>query len=662
MIDGRHFLPPGVAAAMCVLWSAAVPSLGGQTVSPPGVGSANVVSLPAFPVVEPPLATAPEADEFAATVTRLKPPQLQEIEPLDFASALRRVPGVTITRFNQVGAFGGGEGGAVFLRGLGASRPGGEIKILMDGVPKLNGVFNHPLLDLISVDSAAQVEIHGRATPLEFGNVFASVNVTTPRLESPGHQARMTVAAGSFGTFVERLELGARTNDYDYYFTQSFRRSDGHRADSDGRMENQLLRLGAVLSPPWTASYTVNHTRNRATDPGIEGLPPGPPSTRGERYETEDWLHIATVKHQGPRARGTFRAYHNAGSADWLRRNVSGNDDSLGAWRLYGLRVREQLTPDPDTTILAGVDLDYDGGSLRTVPASSGPPGLFPRMTMRLCSVYSGLTRTFAFRDGKVAPSFGARYYDHNVFAEKWAPQAGVTYAAGKTKLHVGASRGINYPGLEVAVFSHLLIPALGRSWQTLRPEQADQFEAGVRHAINDRATIAMTLFSNRVRQRYVIVFPPPPPPRYANVESFRTEGAEISAEATLGGSVGASIGAALLRTRPDDVPYAPAGTLTAGLNWRVAAGWRLSADGVYVSSMHAASEARVAGAENPLRVGAQFLLNARLTHRFAWAALGRDEGEIYLSAENLTDRTFAYQPGYPIPGVNLMLGLRVKR
>jgi iron complex outermembrane receptor protein len=69
-----------------------------------------------------------------------------------------------------------------------------------------------------------------------------------------------------------------------------------------------------------------------------------------------------------------------------------------------------------------------------------------------------------------------------------------------------------------------------------------------------------------------------------------------------------------------------------------------------------------VAGAENPLRVGAHFLLNARLSRRWSWGKGDVHEGETYLSAENLIDRDFAYQPGYPIPGANFLLGLRLKR
>ena len=473
----------------------------------------------------------------------------------------------------------------------------------------------------------------------------------------------MWVAGGSFGTFVERLDLGERSGAFDVYASQSLRRSHGHRPDSGGRMENYLLRLGWAASPHWEAGYVFNHTHNRAIDPGVEGAPPGPPSTRGERYLTDDWFHVATITHRSGGATGTLRAYLNEGDADWFRRQYSHNADTFGSWRLYGLRWRETVAPWPGGEIVAGADLDFDRGTIRTVPPAPAPAGAFGPMTMRLFSPYFGVNHTFTLGNGlKVRPSAGARHYSHNRFPARWAPQAGVTVSSGRTQFFAGGSRAVNYPGLEVAVFSRVLIPALAESWRTLRPEEAGQFEAGIRHTVADRVAVAVTVFQTRARDRYVIVFPPPPPPRYANLGSYRLEGIELSADAQWRRNLAWFAGASLLRASPGGIPYAPGHTLTAGLNWQFAAGWRLSADAVYVSSMHAASEARVAGAGNPAVVGAQGLLNARLTRSLSWGARPANRAEFYLSGENLTDRKFAYQPGYTAPGVNFILGMRLKR
>lgn len=623
--------------------------------------SGRPLELPPFEVVGRPLTGLPETDRFGSAATTIDAGQLKDLAALDFASALRRTPGVTITRYNQVGAFGGGEGGAVFLRGMGSSRPGGEIKTLVDGVPKLNGVFNHPLLDLMSVDAAAGIAVHPRATPLDFGNTFAAVNIITPRVEQPGQILRGTVAAGSFGTIVERLDYGAKQGAFDFYLNQSLRRSDGARPDAGGRLENYFLRLGWDLAPRWNLSYQLNRTRNLTTDPGVEGAPAGPPSSRGETYETADWLHIAVLGYRYPRAEGSLRAYVNEGEGNWTRRPFSGNPDSRNDWRLYGVRWRETLRLWAGGEILAGADLDFDRGTSASIPPAPAQPSVFGPATARLFSAYAGINHTLAVSGVEITPSIGARFYAHDALGRRWAPQAGLVATAGATTWRAGFSRAVNHPGLEVRALSQF-IPALGPSWTGLDPEEADQFELGFRHALQAGTSVAVTLFRNDVRDRYVIAFPPPPPPRYVNLGSYRTEGVEAMVETSPIEGLAVFLGAALLRTDPGGLPYAPKRTFTGGLNWRIARGWFLNTDGSYTSAMQVYSAGRTAGATNPVRVGPQFLLNARLVRRFAWGAGGTNRGELYLSGENLTDRRFTYSPGYPLPGLNWMLGFRFER
>jgi outer membrane cobalamin receptor len=641
-----------LAAAAC--WSAAFASRASSA------GEASV-PLPPYDIVDRPLTGLPEVDGFGSTSTTVSEAQLQDLKALDFASALRRSPGVTITRYNQVGAFGGGEGGAVFLRGLGASRPGGEIKTMIDGVPKLNGVFNHPLLDLMSIDAAASISVHARAVPLDFGNAFGVVNIVTPRVAQPGQVLRGLVAGGSFGTIVERVDVGGRDGAFDYYFNQSVRRSDGDRPDSDGRLESHFLRLGWDLSPHWNLSYEVNHTRNEATDPGMAGASSGSPSTKGETYVTADWLHLAVLTYHYPRVDGSLRAYLNDGEGNWTRRPFSGNADSLNDWRLYGVRWRETTRLWGGGEILAGADLDFDRGTSVSVPLAPAQPTVFGPVTTRLFSAYAGVNHTLTLDGVEFTPSVGARGYWHDTLGSRWAPQAGLVARAGATRWHAGFSRAVHYPGLEVRALSQF-IPPLGTSWTGLHPEQADQFEVGVRHAFDGDTSVSVTLFRNQARDRYVIAFPPPPPPRYLNLGSYRTEGVEAMGETSPGHGLALFFGAFWLRTGPDGLPYAPKTSLTAGLNWRLAAGWFLSADTSYVSAMHVFSGARVASATNPAEAGAQFLLNARLSRRFSWGTGGAWRGEFYLAGENLTDRNYFYTPGYPMPGVNWMLGLRFQR
>ena len=88
-------------------------SAAGADAPTPDPTAERVVKLPAYQVVENPIAQVAVADNFASAVTTVDEAQLRDLNALDFTDALRRTPGVTISRYDQIGAFGGGEGGAV---------------------------------------------------------------------------------------------------------------------------------------------------------------------------------------------------------------------------------------------------------------------------------------------------------------------------------------------------------------------------------------------------------------------------------------------------------------------------------------------------------------------------------------------------------------------
>ena len=130
-------------------------------------------------------------DEFGSLATVVSDQQVRDLNAIDLPSALRRTPGVTISRFNPVGSFGGDEGGAVYIRGMGASRPGSEIKTYVDGAPFYMGVWNHPLMDLVPVGGVSRVDVIKGPQPQLYGNAFAAVDLTT--------RSGDTAAAGWFG-------------------------------------------------------------------------------------------------------------------------------------------------------------------------------------------------------------------------------------------------------------------------------------------------------------------------------------------------------------------------------------------------------------------------------------------------------------------------------
>ena len=277
-----------------------------------------------------------------------------------------------------------------------------------------------------------------------------------------------------------------------------------------------------------------------------------------------------------------------------------------------------------------------------------------------MVSAYAGWNQIWKSGEIEVIPSLGSRYYDHEIFGHATSTQAGLVVRRGSSQWHVSAGRAVKFPGLDVAAFSVVAIPALGQSWRSLGPETLDQYELGWKGEFDLGTTIEFTLFRNEGKDRYVFVPPPPPPFQFLNIETFRTQGAELMMTTRPSDGLTLFGGVSLLETTPDDLPYSPKWSVVGGATWQLSSRLTLNVDGSYSSSQYAGSQARANGAPNTERVGAHALVNARLAYGLT-DRTGRDRGEVFVAGENLLDRDYRYRPGYPMTGIGGTIGLRWK-
>ncbi len=625
----------------------AVPTLAqDQSEEPP------VVELEEVEVVAPPIIEGDRVDRYAGQKTVVSKEQIKALNAQDLSTTLRTTPGVNISRYNVIGSFGGGSGGAVFIRGLGSSRPGGEIQTAIDGIPIYNSVWNHPLLDLVPVAPASSIEVLKGAQPATFGNSFGMVNIVPKRQTTEGFTTRITGAYGSHTTFIETAEHGGKTGPFDYYLSQAYRSSEGHRDDSCGRLTDYMARLGYELSEHWDVTALFLRTDNYAEDPG----PRGQPQLKQGDYETNSWLTTVTATHHYDKLDGTIKAYWNTGEGDW-RKQAGNADNTLNNWDLYGVRGTEALHLWDGGEVLLGTDLDYIEGDAKFTFDDGSPEQKFDGPRFYLVSPNAAVSHLFGDGDGwHVTPSGGVRYYDHSDFDSEWSPHAGAVGGYKRTELHASYARGYNYPGLNVVVLSNSVIPALGRSWESLEAEQVDHYELGITHAFDDKATVTVTYFYDDGKDRYVVIPPPPPPPVFSNIEEFTTQGVETTLTANPHDRVSVFGGVTYLDPDPNDLPYAPRWTVTGGVNWRFLKGFAVSLDAQYVDDMSVGAQARTKSAVNASDVDSYFLLNAKVSYAFDIGDTGLG-GEIFVAGENLTDADYEYLPRYPMPGISGMVG-----
>lgn len=608
-------------------------------------------------VVASPITEGNAVTRLGSQVSTVTEDQIRDLNARDFQSAVRMVPGVIISRQNPVGSFGGGDGGAIYIRGMGSSRPGGEIQMAVDGIPKVVGVWAHPLMDIMSADQARRIDIYKGAQPVLFGNgAYGVVNVVTKRQTEEGFHTNVRAGYGSHSTFIEGVEHGGKIGKTDYYLLQGFRSSSGHRDDSSGELQEYFARVGHQIDPSWYVSLTANATNNFAEDPGPEGRP----AARQGTYRSDDEMTVFTIAHQYASARGTLKLYWNRGTGDWQdQRDPAGFFyDTRTDWDNYGARLQETVTPWKNGEILGGIDLDFIGGKVVIDRDAPRPDSTFPRETFRILSPYAALSHLFGEKSGWYAiPSAGVRYFSHSDFDAEWGPQAGLVVGYGPTEFHASYAKGVSYPGVYVAANSSLLWGGNTR-WKRLDAETVDYYEAGLSHVIGRKFRADITYFADDGKNRLILVTSPAPP-HYENIGDFRTRGIEATLTWTPLDVLSLFAGAThLFDQSPDHLPYAPNWSASAGFNYRFQSNFKLSADALYVDNQYTANNRAAGwGGSSIAAVSAFFLVNARLGWEFSLKTLGT-KGEFFLAGENLTNESYAFKKDYPMPGTTGMVGL----
>jgi outer membrane receptor for ferrienterochelin and colicin len=648
----RSFTFAILVLMVLVAWTAAGRAAEGEERKP--------VRMEEVVVTAPPITEGNQVNRLGSQVSTVTEDQISDLNAQDFQSAVRMVPGVIISRQNPVGSFGGGDGGAIYIRGMGSSRPGGEIQMAVDGIPKVVGVWTHPLMDIMSVDQAQRIDVYKGAQPVLFGNgAFGFVNLVTKRQTEEGFYTNLRTGYGSYSTFIEGVEHGGKVGNTDYYVLQSFRSSSGHRDYSSGELQEYFARAGHQINEAWYVSLTANATNNFAEDPGPEGNP----AARQGTYRSNDEMTVLTLAHRYESARGDLKVYWNGGTGDWQDQpDPAGfHYDTKTDWGNYGTRLQEIVTPWKDGELLGGIDLDFIGGKVTIDRDAPRPDSTFPRETFRILSPYAALSHLFGDKSGWYAiPSAGVRYFSHSDFDAEWGPQTGFIVGYGPTEFHASYARGVNYPGVYVVTNSYLFWGGNTR-WKDLDAETVDHYEAGLSHTIGGKFRADLTYFTDDGKNRMILVTSPPPP-RYENIGDFRIEGMEATATwaplDVLSFFAGATY---LFKREPYNLPYAPYWSASAGLNYRFLKSFKLSLDTLYVDNQYTANN-RVAsyGGSSIAAVSAYFLVNAKLGWEFSLKTLGT-KGEIYIAGENLTNESYAFKKDYPMPGTTGMVGLNLK-
>ncbi len=581
---------------------------------------------------------------FGGTVAVVGRDQILALNADGMAEALRRVTGVSISRFNKVGSYGGAEGGAFYVRGQGVSRPGSEICVYVDGAPREVGVWGHSLLDIVNVAHAESLKVYKSPQPQLYGGVFGAVEMETLRRENSGFETGVRLSAGSFDSYSANVNHGGKSGGFDYYAGYAFAESGGHRTHSAGRMKSGFARLGYDLASEWHLAYIFSTSDNYAEDPGrADG-----PVPVNDRYETRTYDNVLRLEHHGDSGMGYVTGYYEDGRVRWKKDRLAGPKSPPGSsntdWENYGLRSSHSFDFN-NWQLTGGFDWNSSGGEFENI-AQSGKRVFGYDERFDVVSPAVAIRRDIDWKGvGRLGPSVGVRWYDNSEFGSETAPHAGVTLDAGKWEMHAAYARGVHYPGVYAAGVS-------ASTLETISAEVMDHYEAGVAFDPAELIHIRLCVFRDDSKDLLVSTAN-----GLMNVGDGVVEGVECGVDYIPVDWARMYFGFTFMDASPDNYPRVPDFSLVWGVNIRPARHWELNIDAQYVGSQVVGNRRIPEDTWQMFEeVGGYLLGNAKLNYDI----IDRDDMRvrIFAAIENFTDTDYEYWPGYPMSGISYVLGV----
>jgi len=522
-----------------------------------------------------------------------------------------------------------GASGGITIRGLGGS-PNTQILVIEDGVPDCQGIFGHPIPDAyvpFLIDKTLVVK--GGDSVLFGSNAMGGVIVIKSKwLKDDGYEIENDAAYGSYSTLRESLSALARSGPWGAAAAFTMLETDGHRQGTGGTsVVGQLA--GQVLFPSGIALTLRNKVIH------IEGSDPGPASHPLADHWFDVWRDSASLRlgvEEGPLKPGMI-LYLNAG----LHRLYDGflsRDYTAGAAAETDLRLHRVIG------LLLGLAVEGVTGDVENRVTGERPDveGLVD------FSFYNQVTLT------PVAPLtlvIGTRELYSTTCGFELLYKAGLRWDIWRGLfVRSRVARNFRRPTLREL---HLPFPTANPD---LKPELSLNWDVEAGFAA-EHVEISCTGYRTQARNM-IKYFGAWPSAEVVNIDEIVVWGVEASLGLTRLGPVSLLVSA---------------GWQDVGRYTRQNPEAKLDAQ---ISAEHAFGPHVVAGSAAATWVHGQYMENygrrpiddafvMDLTLRYRYTTAGRGIAlEPYLFLRNVLDRRYAFIEDYPMPGFNILVGLKL--
>jgi outer membrane cobalamin receptor len=380
-----------------------------------------------------------------------------------------QVPGLFVTERGITG-FGvsTGSAGQISLRGIGGS-PNTQVLVLLNGNPQFMGIMGHPLPDAYVASDVEKVEvIRGPASTLYGTNAMGGViNIITKEQKDEGFKANARLMYGSYNTQKYMVNGGFKKGGFNVFASFNHDQTDGYRDSSDFKINNGYLRMGYDISKNLNINADFSLANFDATDPGKED------TKAGYTIDITRGMGAIALDNKFDKTNGSFRFFYNFGEHK-ITDGFHSKDNN------YGIVLYQAFNLFKGNTITFGFDYKDYGGIAENVT-------VLKDTTVWEMAGYGYIQQTLF---DKLTINAGFRLEHNSVYGNEPVPTGGLAYqATSTTTVKASVAKGFRSPTIrELFLF--------GAANADLNPERMVNYEIGIlQKLLKYKLSLELTVF-----------------------------------------------------------------------------------------------------------------------------------------------------------------------
>lgn len=390
------------------------------------------------------------------SVSTITPEQITESHSSSVLPVVaEQTPGLFLTQRGMIGyGVSTGGSGAMSIRGLGSGA--GRVMVLIDGHPQYMGLMGHPIADAYQSQSIEFVEVlRGPASVLYGSNAMGGVvNMISSKNYIEGAHTNASLGYGSYNTLQSQLGIRQNKGNWSSAISGAYNRTDGHRDDMGFKQYAGYGKLEYKISSPWRIGADFNINKYNANNPGAENDRLKDAEQDITRGATSAWLSNYYYK-----TNGRVSAFYNWGN-HIINDGYSANSGTPKDYRYHsrdymgGLSAYQNVFfNDRKTSTTFGIDYFHFGGTAWNNYVAGDKIGTNVTLADKQVDEVAAYANVDQYLAKWASINAGVRYDYHNVVGGEWIPQAGLVFhlpaSEGKTTLKAIASRGFRNPTLK---------------------------------------------------------------------------------------------------------------------------------------------------------------------------------------------------------------------